>query len=165
MSFSSYLKMGLSYASEGDHFNAIISYELAISKQGKLLGGLNNIASSLICLGLEKQALHKLNRLIRYYESGKAADQPWIYYTNRAIMFERMKKPSLMIQDVEKALKLKKDWASAFELLGRFEILHCNFQKGIEYLSEAITYTKQKGNLFSKVIIAKPSLENVHIGS
>ena len=148
MTYDTYINMGFSYFEEKNYFNAIQSYEIGISKEHYILLGLNNIGAAFTELGLQKEALLKLNRSISYYEAGRSESfiQLFRNYSNRGRLFRILNKPELMFSDFEKAFSLKKNFVLAWIEQAKYFVFNCNFEKGIDCLTKAIEYNDLKIN-------------------
>jgi tetratricopeptide (TPR) repeat protein len=137
MAYYSYLNMGVAYDNENNFFNAIQAYETAISREHCLLKGLNNIAVTLTQIGMQKEALFKLNRSISYHENGKIErdKEIWKDYTNRAKLLRILGKENDMQNDIQKSFQLNPEWANSW-----FEFARLRVHKGeFNYAEEAFT--------------------------
>lgn len=138
--------MGIAYDNEKFFFNAIQSYEISLSKEDHLLKGLNNIAVTLIQVGIQKEALLKLDRSISYYEKGRIEKDkaPELDYYNRAKLLRMLGKENEMQNDIQKAFQLKPNFVNCWLELAELNVQKGEFDKAEEAYSMAINVEQLK---------------------
>jgi tetratricopeptide (TPR) repeat protein len=151
MAFYSYLNMGVYYSGENNFFNAIQANEIAITREHRLLSGLNNIAGILKNIGMQKEALIKLNRSISYYESGRREKDygVWVAYTNRAGLLRILGNESEMQIDIQKSFQIKPNFTNSWIEIGKNYVKNMEFEKAENAFSMAINSDKSKLNVWT----------------
>lgn len=133
-----YFKLGQTYASKNNYFNAIEAHLNSLTIDHDLASVLN-LGVIYDNIGLEKQAFNQYCIAIQNREKGKINNHlPPFEYTNRAEMYRFMGKSDLMKSDIDKAFSYKKNISQAYKVLARNEIMNCNFELGFEYFTKII---------------------------
>ncbi len=138
MRYSTYINMGNAYDKEHNRYNAILAYQYAISKEEPINLALNNVTCTLFHIGLQFEALNKINKCISNFERGKGGGRdPWMYYCNRGLLLGWLGKDEAMRSDLSKSLTYKST-ASNDRNLAVYELKDGNIENAENLYSTAI---------------------------
>jgi len=144
MRYSTYINMGFAYDNEHNFYNAILAYQNAISKEESINLALNNVTCTLFEIGLQFEALNKINKCISNFERGKGGGRdPWMYYCNRGLLLGWLGKDEAMRSDLSKSLTYKSN-ASNHRNLAVYELKDGNIENAENLYSTAIEKSESR---------------------